>query len=113
MREIRDERARISKRDSELHGEWRGLEADLLERAEKEGLDKFSAKGAGTAIVSEQVLPNVTDWDAYLVWELKEEMQHMRQRRLSAAAYRELVESGATVPGVTPYTQKSINLRAN
>lgn len=113
MREIREERRRIGERDSELHEEWRALEADLLARSEKDGLDKFSAKGCGTAVVSEQILPNVVDWDAYLEWERTQDMQHVRQRRISTAAYRELVEAGIEVPGVVPYIQKSINLRAN
>jgi len=33
------------------------------------------------------------------------------QRRPAAAAYRELLESGQTIPGVEPYTQRQIGLR--
>jgi len=108
--EVRDEKRRIKEREKELIDEWRSLEMELLVRLDEQGMKK-AATDDGTASVTEVVLPQVVDWDA--VYEhIKESGDfYLLQKRPAAAAFRELHESGEVIPGMEPYTKRSISLR--
>ena len=108
--EVRDEKRRIKEREKELTEEWRTLEMELLVRLDEQGMKKASTDD-GTASVTEVVLPQVVDWDA--VYEhIKETGDfYLLQKRPAAAAFRELHDSGEVIPGMEPYTKRSISLR--
>lgn len=108
--DIREEKRKIKAREKELNDEWRTLELEALIRLDDQGMDKASTK-RGTISIGENVLPQVVDWDAFGEHIIQTDSLFLLQRRPAAAAYRELLESGETVPGVEPYTQRSINLR--
>ena len=110
MADIREERRRIADRDKELVAEWRALEMELITRYEEQGVQKATTD-AGTASITEMVVPQVVDWDA--VYEHIRETGdfYLLQKRPAAAAFRELHESGIEVPGIQPYTKKTISLR--
>lgn len=110
MVEIRDEKRKISEREKALNEKWRSLELELLIRLDDQGMEKASTK-MGTASINEVVLPQVVDWDTFNQHILDTEALYLLQRRPAAAAYRELLESGEAVPGVEPYTKRSIGLR--
>lgn len=108
--EVRDERRRIGEREKELIDEWRSLEMELLVRLDEQGMKKASTDD-GTASVTEVVLPQVTDWDE-VYKHIKETGDfYLLQKRPAAAAFRELHESGQEIPGMEPYTKRSISLR--
>jgi hypothetical protein len=107
---IRDEKRKIEERKKELNEEWRSLEFELLVRLDEQGMEKASTKD-GTASINETILPQVVDWDAFYEHILEERAMHLLQRRPAAAAYRELLEAGEVVPGIEPYTQRTIGLR--
>jgi len=108
--EVRDERQRISARDKELIDKWRSLELELLGRLDEQGMLKASTL-AGTASITETVLPQVVDWDA--VFEHIQETGdfYLLQKRPAAAAFRELIQAGQSVPGMEVYTKRAISLR--
>lgn len=108
--DIREEKRKIKAREKELNDEWRTLELEALIRLDDQGMDKASTK-RGTISIGENILPQVVDWDAFGEHIIQNDALYLLQRRPAAAAYRELLESGETVPGVEPYTQRSINLR--
>lgn len=107
---VRDERRKISSRDKELVEDWRSLELTLLTRLDEQGMEKATA-GAGTVSINETILPQVEDWDAFYAYMVETDSLHLLQRRPAAAAFREMNDSGQTIPGVSPYTQRSIGLR--
>jgi hypothetical protein len=108
--DIREEKRRIKAREKELNEQWRSLELEALVRLDEQGMDKASSK-TGTISIGENVLPQVVDWDQFGQHILDNEALYLLQRRPAAAAYRELLASGEEIPGVEPYTQRSINLR--
>lgn len=110
MVDIREEKRRIKAREKELNDEWRSLELEALIRLDDQGMEKASTKRA-TISIGENILPQVVDWDAFGEHIIENDALYLLQRRPAAAAYRELLGSGETVPGVEPYTQRSINLR--
>jgi len=110
MVDVRDERRRISSRDKELIEDWRSLEMELLLRLDDQGMKKASTD-AGTASITEQILPQVVDWDALYAHIHENEAYFLLQRRPAAAAFRELNASGEVIPGIEPFTQRTISLR--
>lgn len=110
MVEAREERRRIAARDKELIGEMKSLETELITRLDEQGMKKASGE-AGTASITEQILPQVVDWDALYTHIHETESYFLLQRRPAAAAFRELHASGEEVPGIEPFTQRTISLR--
>lgn len=109
--DIREEKRKIKAREKELNDEWRTLELEALIRLDEQGMDKASVSKIGTISIGENILPQVVDWDAFGDYIIENDALYLLQRRPAAAAYRELIASDQTVPGVEPYTQRSINLR--
>ena len=107
---VRDERRDIGTRDKELVEKWRSLEMELITRLDEQGMLKASTV-TGTASITETVVPQVVDWEA--VYEhIKETGDfYLLQKRPAAAAFRELQASGIEIPGMEPYTKKTISLR--
>lgn len=108
--EVREERRTIATRDKELIAEGKSLESELLLRLDEQGMEKVST-AAGTATISEVVLPQVTDWDEFYKYMIDNDALYLLQKRPAAAAFREMQESGQSVDGVEPYTQRTIGLR--
>jgi len=90
-----------------------GLEAVIMERLEKEGLDKATGTKAGISVTS-GVTANVTDWDAFWAFIIKGKgkYNHLLQRRVSDPSYRELLEHKITVPGTESFVKKRLNIRS-
>ena len=108
--EVRDEKRRLRERTEELTDQWRTLEMELMRRLDEQGMLKASTKSA-TASVTEVIVPQVVDWDA-LHDHIKDTGQfYLLQKRPAAAAFREVNASGEVIPGMEPYTKRSISLR--
>lgn len=107
---IRDARKALAEQDKKLVEEWRMHEAVLLHIADQQGIKRFSTD-LGTATVTLEVLPNLTDMDALWMYIKENDAPHLLQRRVSASAYRELVDAGVEIPGITTYIQRKISLR--
>lgn len=111
MREVRDERRRISERDKELVTEWRDLESKLLLRLDDQDMEKATVTGVGTASITTKTLPQVVDWDAFYAYMQENDALYLLQRRVATSAWNELRNSNVAVPGIEAYEQRSISLR--
>lgn len=110
LTEVRDERRRIAKRDKELVEKFRSLEMEMIVRLEEQGMTKASTD-VGTASITEEVLPQVVDWEALYEYIRDNDAFYLIQKRPATSAFRELFQSGQPTPGVEKYTKKSISLR--
>ena len=110
MIQIRDEKSRLKEREKALNEIWRGLEAQLMEAGDKMGMKRMSSDIA-TATITEETLPMVDDWDSVYRYIVENDACHLLQRRVSAAVFRELQDSGIDVPGLSRYVQRKISLR--
>lgn len=111
MHAKREEKRLVSKQLDELDEAYRALETQLLALMDAQK----TTKGAGavaSASVSETVVANVEDWDKFHAYIHKMKAYHLLERRPAQAAVRELFQMSKTVPGVTPFTNRRINLRA-
>lgn len=105
---IRDAKKELSAKEKELNEQQAALEEEIFARMEAEGMDKASGKKA-TISVGFDTVPNIVDWDAFCAFVKKKGYFHLVQRRISAPAYRELLELGKPVPGLEPFNKRKLN----
>ena len=110
MLAVRDERQGIKARDKELIAVWRDLEAQFMTQLDEQG-QKRAGTDAGTATITANILPVIKDYDELSAHIIATGDVHLLQRRVSSAAFREILAAGGSVPGVEPYTQRQIALR--
>ncbi len=95
-----------------LKGEKAEIEAQLMERLDAQGIDK-SAGEVATVSISENIVPNVEDWDSFYKFISRYKRFDLLERRAAAAPFRELLEDrrGKPIPGVQSYPKRTLNLR--
>lgn len=106
---------REKKREAELvvkeyEAKIEALQEVLIEELTKQGLDKASGKSASVSIGA-SVVANVEDWEALWAYISKTKNFQLIQKRVSDGAYRELLEMGRKIPGVSPFNKVRLNLR--
>ncbi len=112
MQKIRVERAALAKKDKELEDKLNDLEKDVKERLLAEGMDKASGKLA-TASLKRSLVGNVKDWEKVYAYVKRSGNFQLFQRRLSDAAYREILEKkGADIPGIEQFNKIGLGLTA-
>ncbi len=62
--------------------------------------------------ISETDVPTVKDWDLVYDYIKTNDSFYLLQKRMSAAAFRELLNLGHEVPGVENFKDRKLNLRA-
>ena len=110
MSTLRDQRRVLAEQDKKLKEEYDGLEIQLMEVFDKQDTRKGEGKKA-SASISDSIIPNVVDWDAFYAYIIKNKFTHLLQRRPSTEACRELFETKGKIPGVEPFTKRTVNLR--
>ena len=82
----------------------------LLEKLQEVGT--VTARGSSaSATITESVVPVIEDWGLVQDYILKNDALYLVHRRVSAGPWRELMDTGEAVPGITPFTKRSISLR--
>lgn len=111
LHEARAKRLEAEKEIDALKAEEARISEEIMEELNKAGLKKASGSKA-TASISSSVVPQVTDWEALTPFILRNKALHLFERRLSAGAFRELLEQrkGKPLPGVEAFTKQRINL---
>ena len=107
LREIkRDLEAELSDIKSQLDDN----EFEVIEMLDELGVNKFSV-GKMSFSISETLVGNVQDWDKVHECIRENNAFHLLQRRLSNAAYKELLDLGEAPEGIEPFTKRSLNFR--
>lgn len=107
----REKKRQLQEQIKEIETVIAEYEKQLMERMTAEGTDKAQGSKAGVSI-STNTVANVEDWDAFWAFVIKKKYTHLLQRRVSDPAYRELLEAGQNVPGVEPFTKRTLNVRS-
>jgi hypothetical protein len=94
----------------DLEKQEEDLEQQVLEKCEEQ--ETTQARGSSaSATVSDKVLPQITNWDAFYAYIHDNKFFQLLQRRPSVTACRELFDAGTDIPGVEKFTKRGINLR--
>lgn len=100
------EEIKVIDSESALH------EATLMARMDDEQTRRSEGKFA-TVTISESVVGRVSDWDKFFAFVGRKKLWHLLQRRTSDPAVREMfqMKGDDAVPGVEPFTKRTLNLR--
>lgn len=96
----------------ELENEKREIENTLLLAMQDAGTDIVRGSTA-TVSISENVRPQIQDFDAFEKFVLRRKALHLFERRIASTAYREMKDllGGKPVPGLSEFTQVRLNVR--
>lgn len=95
----------------EIDSQLSELDSEIMELLQKSGMEKAATK-LGTASITTSVVAQVEDWDEFWKYIYRHKLGHLLQRRVSDPSYRELLEQGKKVPGVSPFNKKRMSFRS-
>ena len=112
---LRDKRDTIKQsfkiKDDAFKGGMDKIEAELMGRLNKQGLDSIGAVH-GTAYKSTRTNANIADWDAFTAYITESGDVNMLQKRANKTTVTEFLEAhGELPPGITLRNESSINIR--
>ena len=111
LMEIRAERKLLADQDKELSAEFEELSNEVLQAMEEMGADATRTAHASLS-KSVQVLPSVTDWDAFHQYIKENDAFYLLQKRVSSTAWREQLELDGEIAGTESFEKVKLNLRA-
>ena len=107
---LRERKRGLEAQVKEVNGEIQAANDWLLERLDEVGTQ--SARGSlASATITESLVPRIEDWGLVQDWIMDNDGIYLVHRRISSGPWKELLDTGATVPGITPYTKRAISLR--
>jgi len=87
------------------------LDYQLLTKLDEQGLSR-TANDKASVSINQDLVPEVTDWDALYEHISETKDYSLLQRRVSSTAYKELLKLEQAIPGVQPREIRRINFRA-
>lgn len=108
---LREEKRLLAVEEKRINTELAALETTIFGLMDAQDTRKAEGKKAGISI-GEAVVGNVEDWDALWPYIVKNKYFHLVQKRVSDPGLRELWEKGKTVPGVQPFTKRTLSVRS-
>jgi hypothetical protein len=112
MADLRAQRRDLSKQVDELTAQMASLETRLIAKLDEEDLNSSRGKTA-YATISEDIVPQIENWDDVYAYIKENDAFYLLQRRMTVTAYRELVESGDSLPGANPLKKRSISIHTS
>lgn len=106
---LREEKRLLAMKEKELNADIEVLETQLYERMDKEGTTKSAGAKASVSLGTTDVF-QIEDFDLFAAYVGKNKFYHLFERRVSQLAAREIFEKKGTLPGLTTYTKRKINL---
>lgn len=110
--DVREEKRELDRQSKECGARLDELKGLIYAKLDEQGVDRTSVNGI-TLSKSDTQVPNVTDWDALNQFILEQGMLVLLQRRVSGAAWKELLELGTEVPGIESFTKHDVNIRVS
>lgn len=100
----------VTDEEKRLKALLEGNEFAIIEQLDAQGVTR-SGIGPNSMSISETLVGNVQDWDQVHAYIRDNDAFHLLQRRLANAAYGEILALGDELPGVEPFTKRSLNFR--
>jgi len=87
------------------------LEAKIVSTLKQQGIDRVGNDKC-TLSIKEEIVPTVQDWDEVYKYLIQTKQFELIQKRMSATAFRELLQMGLSVPGVKATELTRVNFRS-
>lgn len=115
LADLRKEMRDLEKQKTALGKKAEEIEKELIAELDAMGTDMSRFPDAGiTVSISEQVVPQVVDWDKLERWIYRNHALYLLQRRPSVTAFRELMEARKRpIPGLEAFTKRKININTS
>ena len=101
----------------DIEAEIKALEGDIIVMLDSQ--DTRKGEGSLCSIsINSSIQPSTVDWDAYIRFVAagkrtdKTAYLHLVQRRVAVEAWRELLGMGINVPGIEPFTARTLSVTA-
>lgn len=107
---LKEEKKKAETSVKKISEKINSLEKEIFNSLKEENLEGAMGKVAKISI-SKSTYPSVENWDKFYKYIQKTGDFDLLQRRPSTQAYRSRLEDGEKIPGVTPFTKISMNLR--
>jgi hypothetical protein len=82
----------------------------LIGRFQEEGTQSTATNRASVTL-TETLIPQVVDWDAFYAYIKDTDSFYLLERRPASTAWRELHQADLTPPGTQAFTKYDLNLR--
>lgn len=109
LKEIKAKRSELEAQRSELFVEQEDIEHQLLDILSELGLDAAKTS-IGQVRITEKLVPKVDDWEQVYNYIVENNQPYILFKRISSAAYKELLNQGVQIPGTEPETLRGIGL---
>ncbi|MFW5972402.1 MAG: hypothetical protein ACOCTG_00305 [Bacteroidota bacterium] len=110
LNDVRERKRDLNAQLKDLDEQYKELERQILEHMDAAGTE-LVASGRTRASVQRQIVPSVTDWEAFEEYVKANDALYLFERRVASKPWRELHESGEQVPGTEPFERRSLSLR--
>ncbi len=99
LTEVRTSLKNLQEKERGFKSRKMELEARIVSTLKEQGIDRIGNDNC-TVSIKEEVVPTVEDWDQVYQHLLQTKQFELIQKRMSATAFRELLQMGMNVPGV-------------
>ena len=108
---LREEKRKLGIEEKRIETAIKALEETIFGLLDAQDTRKAEGKKASVSI-GEAIVGNVEDWDALWPWIAKTKNFHLIQKRVSDPGLRELWALNKVVPGVQPFTKRTLSVRS-
>lgn len=108
---LREEKRALAVEEKRIDTELKALEETIFDLLDAQDTRKAEGKKASVSI-GEAIVANVEDWDALWPWIAKTKNFHLIQKRVSDPGMRELWALKKVIPGVQPFTKRTLSVRS-
>ena len=107
---LRETKRGLENQIKEVNTEIADLNDSLISKYDEIGT--VTARGNyASATITESVVPTIDDWSLVQKYIMDNDALYLVHRRVSSGPWKELLDTGESVPGIVPFTKRSISLR--
>ena len=107
---LRETKRGLENQIKEVNIEIADLNDSLISKYDEIGT--VTARGNyASATITESVVPTIDDWSLVQKYIMDNDALYLVHRRVSSGPWKELLDTGESVPGIVPFTKRSISLR--
>jgi hypothetical protein len=111
--QLREAKRKLAEQEKLINEEIAGLEAQLLERMDKEGTTRAAGRHASVSLGKQDIFQFDDDnngYEQFCKFVARHKYYHLFERRISQLATAEVFALKGKVPGLKIFTKRKVNL---